>query len=160
MELRELLNRIDSKYRHLVTVGQDETVFAAIQKLAEYDKGALPVIDDSGELVGIITERDIVRKCVFHSKDCAKIKVWDVMSKRVIIGTPEDDANYAVSVMKQHRIRHLPVVENKRVIGMISMRDLLELQLEECTAQTCFLSDYILGSCGQSQTLIVKKTTC
>ena len=148
MKLGELLSSKDFKYRVLVTVGQDETVSVAIRSLAEHDRGSLPVHDDKGDLVGIITERDIVRKCVAHSKDCAKMKVRDVMSKQVVIGTPEDDLSYAISVMKQQRIRHLPIVENKRVIGMISMRDLLGVQLEECTAQARFLGDYISGSYG------------
>ncbi len=148
MKLGELLSSKDFKYRVLVTVGQDETISVAIRSLTEHDRGSLPVYDDKGEMVGIITERDIVRKCVAHSKDCAKIKVRDVMSKQIVIGVPEDDLNYAISVMKQKRIRHLPVVENKKVIGMISMRDLLGVQLEEYTAQARSLRDYISGSYG------------
>lgn len=148
MKLGELLSSKDFKYRVLVTVGQDETVSVAIRSLAEHDRGSLPVHDDKGEPVGIITERDIVRKCVAHSKDCAKIKVRDVMSKQLVIGTPEDDLSYAISVMKHQRIRHLPIVENKKLIGMISMRDLLGVQLEEYTVQARFLSDYISGRYG------------
>ncbi len=145
MKLGELLNSKEFKYRVLVTVRQDETVSVAMGRLAEHDRGSLSVLDDRGELVGIITERDIVRKCVARDKDCAKMKVRDVMSKRVVIGTPEDDVSYAISVMKQQRIRHLPIVEKKKVLGMISMRDLLGVQLEESTAQARFLSDYISG---------------
>lgn len=152
MKIGKLLSSKDFKYRSLVTVGQDETVSVAIRSLVEHDKGSLPVHDDEGNLVGIITERDIVRKCVAHSKDCAKVKVREVMSKRVIIGTLEDDLSYAISVMKQQKIRHLPIVENKKAIGMISMRDLLGVQLEESTAQAHFLSDYISGSYPQSKT--------
>lgn len=148
MKLGELLDSKDFKYRTLVTVGQDESVSVAILNMAEHDRGSIPVHDEKGELVGIITERDIVRKCVAHSKDCSRLKVRDVMSKRVVIGTPEDDLNYAIGVMKQHRIRHLPIVKNKKVTGIISMRDLLGVQLEEYTAQARFLSDYISGSYG------------
>ena len=148
MRLGKLLSSKDSKYRVLVTVGQHDTVSVAIQSLMEHDRGSLPVHGDKGELVGIISERDIVRKCIAHSKDCAKIKVRDVMSEQVVIGTPEDGLSYAISVMKQQRIRHLPVVENKKVIGMISMRDLLGVQLEESTSQVRILSDYISGRYG------------
>jgi len=152
MKLSELLNSKDFKYRGLITVGQDKTVSVAIRNLVEHDRGSLSVHDDKGELVGIITERDIVRKCVVHNKDCAKIKVRDIMSKRVIFGTPEDDLSYAINVMKQQRIRHLPIVKDKRVIGMISMRDILGVQLEESTTQARLLSDYISGSYVQSKT--------
>ena len=145
MKLGELLNSKDFKYRVLVAVGQDETVSAAIRSLVEHDKGSLAVHDDEGDLVGIITERDIVRKCIAHAKDCTKMKVRDVMSKQVVIGTLEDDLSYAINVMKQQKIRHLPIVENKKAIAMISMRDILGVQLEESKAQAHFLSDYISG---------------
>ena len=148
MKLGELLSSKDFKYSVLVTVGQDETVSVAIRSLAEHDRGSLPVHDDKGDLVGIITERDIVRNCVAHSKDCAKMKVRDVMSKQVVVGIPEDDLDYAISVMKQKRIRHLPIVDNKKVLGMISMRDLFGVQLEESKTHVRFLSDYISGGYG------------
>ncbi len=132
MKLVDLLNMKDFKHRILVTVQPNETVSVAIQQLGEHDRGSLPVCDNKGELVGIITERDIVRKCFAHSIDCAKIKIKDVMTKKVIIGNPEDDLSYAISVMKEKRIRHIPIVDNKKVIGISSMRDLLGVQLEEC----------------------------
>ena len=131
MKLTDLLSSKDFKNRVLVTVGVDENVLAAVQKLAEHDKGALPVCNDTGDVVGIITERDIVRKCFAHSRDLTKIKIRDVMSREVVIATPDDDLDYAISVMKQKRIRHLPIVVNQKVMGMISMRDLLGVQLEE-----------------------------
>lgn len=148
MKLRELLDMRDFRYRDLVTVGQNETISAAIQKLVEHDRGSLPVCNDKGELVGIITERDIVRKCFARNVALVTIKVQDVMSKQVVIGNPEDDLDYAISVMKQQRIRHLPIVENRKVTGMISMRDLLGVRLEESRTQVRFLSDYISGSPG------------
>ena len=98
--------------------------------------------------VGIITERDIVRKCVARDKDCSITKVRGVMSENLVIGTAEDDVSYAINIMKQERIRHLPVMENEKILGIISMRDLLGVQLETCTTQTRFLSDFISGSYG------------
>jgi len=145
MKLGELLSTKDVKYRTAVVVGPDETVSAAVQRLAEHDRGALPVCDQNGKLVGIITERDILRKCLAHGGTLAKIRVRDVMSKEVIIGIPDDDLDYAINVMKQKRIRHLPIVDKQKVIGMISMRDLLGVQVEQCQLQVRILSDYISG---------------
>ena len=145
MKLRDLLNMKESKYRVAVTVRPNETISTAIQKLAEHDRGSLPVCNAKGELVGIITERDIVRKCSTHPEACIKTKIQDVMSKQVVIGNPEDDLSYAINVMKQKRIRHLPIVDNQEVIGMISMRDLLGVQLEECEIKVRYLNDYISG---------------
>jgi CBS domain-containing protein len=135
MKIRDLLKIKDFKYRVVVTIGPNETISAAIQKLVEHDRGALPVCNDKGELVGIITERDIVRKCFARSEAFANIKIQDVMSKQVAIGSPEDDLDYVISVMKQKRIRHLPIVDNQEVVGMISMRDLIGVQLAECKAE-------------------------
>jgi len=135
MKIRDLLKTKDLKYRIPVTARPNETISAAIQKLVEYDRGSLPVCNDKGELVGIITERDIVRKCLTRSEPFAKIEIQDVMTKEVAIGHPEDDLDYAISVMKQKRIRHLPIVDNQEVVGMISMRDLLGVQLEDAKAE-------------------------
>jgi len=78
--------------------------------------------------VGIITERDIARNCSLDDS-CANIFIQDAMSEDVAIGSPEDDLDYAISIMKQKRIRHLPIVDKGNVVGMISMRDLLLLHM-------------------------------
>ena len=145
MNLGDLLNQREFKNRSAVTVKPKESVVTAIRKLVEHDKGSLPVCEDSGELVGIITERDIVRKCLSGNVDCNKVKVQDFMSKKVVVGSSEDDLDYAISVMKQEKIRHLPIVDGKKVIGMISMRDLLGVQLKESTDRVRFLTDYMSG---------------
>ncbi len=143
MKLGDLLNIKDQKHRTAITVKPNDSIEAVIRKLVEHDRGSVPVCNEAGELVGIITERDIVRKCL--GKEGKKIKAQDMMSKKVVIGKPEDELDYAITVMKQARIRHLPIVDGKKVIGMISMRDLLGIKLEECRIETRYLSDYISG---------------
>jgi CBS domain-containing protein len=145
MRLGDLLNTKDMKYRAVVTVRPNESISETIKKLVEHDRGSLPVCNDKGELVGIITERDLVRKCFAGGADCARYRVQDVMSQKVVIGRPEDELDYAISVMKRERIRHLPIVDGKKVLGMISMRDLLGFKLEESDTQVRYLSDYISG---------------
>jgi CBS domain-containing protein len=132
MKIRDLLK---IKGRPVITIRPTETVAAAIQKLAEYDRGSIPVCNEKGELVGIITERDIVRKCFVPMDTLASVRIEDVMTKGVAIGAPEDDLDYAISVMKQKRIRHLPIIDQQQVVGMISMRDLLDVQLSETKAE-------------------------
>jgi CBS domain-containing protein len=132
MKIRDLLK---TRVGPVITIGPHETVAAAIQKLVEYDRGSIPVCNEKGELVGIITERDIVRKCFVRKDSLASIKIEDVMTKGVAIGTPEDDLDYAISVMKQKRIRHLPIVDQQKVVGMLSMRHLLDVQLSETKAE-------------------------
>ena len=130
MKIRDLLK---VKGRPVITISPTDSVAAAIKKLAEYDRGSIPVCNDKGELVGIITERDIVRKCFMDR--LSNIRIEDVMTKGVAIGAPEDDLDYAISVMKQKRIRHLPIIDQQHVVGMISMRDLLDVQLSEAKAE-------------------------
>jgi len=137
MKIRDLLK---IKSRPAITVGPNETVTAAIQKLVDNDRGSLSVCNDKGELVGIITERDIVRKCFARIATIASTKVRDVMTEQVAIGTPEDDLGYVISVMKQKKIRHIPIVDNQKVIGMVSMRDLLDIQLDQTEAQIRYAS--------------------
>ena len=132
MKIRDLLKIKD---RPVITIGPNETVSAAIKKLVEYDRGSIPVCNEKAELVGIITERDIVRKSFVRSDALTGIKIEEVMTKEVAIGTTEDDVDYAVSVMKQKRIRHLPIVDSQKVVGMVSMRDLLDVQLSEAKAE-------------------------
>lgn len=145
MKLGELLNEKELKHRPAVTVAPSDTITHVIQKLVAFDIGSLPVCNEKGNLVGIITERDVVRKALNHIKDFKGLRVVDIMSQKVAIGTPDDDIAYAISVMKQQKIRHLPILDKQKVVGMISMRDLLGFQLEESEERVRFLSDYISG---------------
>ncbi len=128
MKLSDLLEMKELKYRTVVTVGPNEPISTAVNKLVKYDRGALPVCNDKGELLGIITEKDIARNCAM-SDGCANIKIQDAMLQEIAIGSPEDDLDYAISIMKQKGIRHLPIVDNQKMVGMITLRDLLLLHM-------------------------------
>ncbi|PKN19458.1 MAG: histidine kinase [Deltaproteobacteria bacterium HGW-Deltaproteobacteria-6] len=139
MNIRDMMKVTGFKSQSLITVAPDEFVSAAIQKLAEHNKGALPVCNEKNELVGIITERDIVRKCFVSGGDFVNKKIADIMTKQVAIATPDDDLDYAINTMKKEKIRHLPIVDGKRVVGIISMRDLLGFQYEETKAEIKYI---------------------
>ncbi len=132
MKIRDLLK---TKSRPVISIGPNDTVSAVVQKLAEHDLGSLAVCNDDGELVGIVTERDVIRKCFKSIDACAKFRVQDIMTKEVAVGIPDDDLEYAISAMKQKRIRHLPILDNQRVVGMLSMRDLVDVELKEAQAE-------------------------
>ena len=143
--LEQLLNVKDLEHRKTVTAVPDDSIGDAIKRMIKHDMGALPVCDDKEELIGIITERDIVRKCYSGVEDCSQYKVKEVMSTKVAVGKASDDLDYAINVMKTENIRHLPVVDGARVIGMISIKDLLGFKLEQTRTEIHFLSDYISG---------------
>jgi len=135
MKMRDLFNTKDFKNRTVITITPDELVIAAIKKLAENDRGSIPVCNDKGTLVGIITERDILRKCFSLSGDFINKKILEVMTEKVVVTVPDDNIDYAIDVMKQKRIRHIPVVDEQKVVGMISMRDLMGFKYEETKAE-------------------------
>ena len=139
MNIRDMLKIKEFKSQSLITVGPDELVSVAIQKLADHNKGALPVCNDKNELIGIITERDIVRKCFVGGVDFRNKKIMDIMTKQVAIATLDDDLDYAVNAMKKKGIRHLPIMEDKRVVGIISMRDIVGFQYEETKAEIKYI---------------------
>jgi len=123
------------KNRPLITVGPNETVLAAIQKLVDNKIGALPVTDDDGVLLGIVSERDLLKFCLHQCDTIGLIKVQDVMNTHVVVATLSEGLDYAMSVMKQKNIRHLPVVIGTKVESMISMRDIVHMRLQEAEAE-------------------------
>jgi CBS domain-containing protein len=148
MKIRELLDTEEFRSRANVMTGPDETVGSAVSKLIEHNIGSLPVCDDNGRPVGIITERDIIRKSYKRETEIAYMRVGDIMSKNLVIATMDDDVDYAINAMKQEKIRHLPLIDDSRVVGIISMRDLLGIQLEQANYRIRLLDDYISGGLG------------
>jgi CBS domain-containing protein len=132
MKIREYLK---TKGNRVITIGPDETVKAALKKLVENNIGALPVCDTTGQLVGIISERDILKECLNRIESIDAASIREVMTRQVAVATPDDDLNYATSVMKQKNVRHLPVVANSKIDGMISMRDIVNSRLKEVEAE-------------------------
>ncbi len=136
MKMRDFLKIND---RPVITIGPSETLSAAMQKLIDNHIGALPVCNSKGKLLGIICEKDLLKECLQHGIAVGITKVRDAMIQRVIVGTPDDDLDYVTTVMKQNRIRHLPIVVGQKLEGIISMRDNCDLQLNECKAQTRYI---------------------
>ncbi|MFC1901016.1 CBS domain-containing protein [Chloroflexota bacterium] len=128
MKVRDFLK---IKERKPIIIGPEETVLMAIKKLVENNIGALPVCNEEGRIVGIISERDVLQECLKESSIIDTVKVEDIMTRYVAVATPDEDLDYATSVMKQKGIRHLPVVVDSRVEGMISMRDIVNTRLKE-----------------------------
>ena len=139
---------IRGKQRQVITIGPDETVINAIQKLVENNIGALPVCNARGTVLGIVSERDLLRECSQRSKAIGSTRVKDVMTRDVVIGIPEDDLDYVMDIMTQRGIRHLLILEGTKLEDIISMRDVVEAQLEQSKATVRFLNDYISGRAG------------
>src|SRR5688572_4679441 len=132
------------KNKQVWTIGPEEPVLAAIQLMADKHIGALPVLRDT-ELVGIISERDYARKVILLGRSSSDTPVWQIMSSPVKTVTPDDDVHRCMELMTDLRIRHLPVLEKNRLVGMISIGDLVKAVIEEQQQTITQLERYIAG---------------
>lgn len=132
-----------SKGVKVVTIGPHESIRSALTLLAEHNIGALVVVDAPGGLAGILSERDIVR-ALARSEAILAQPVSVIMTREVIIGTPQDDLVAAGTTMTSRRIRHLPIVESGRLVGIVSIGDIVKAQRDEYQGQVDTLEFQIL----------------
>ncbi|MFC3531837.1 CBS domain-containing protein [Vogesella facilis] len=114
----------------LITVGPDATVFQALQIMAEHDIGAVLVMD-MGDVLGIFSERDYARRIVLQGRTSAGTKVRDIMTSKVVYVTPEQSVAECMALMTDKRFRHLPVLEDDKVLGLLSIGDLVRATIDE-----------------------------
>lgn len=152
MRISDILRKKGST---VVTVGEGRTVHEAICILNKHKIGALVVTGSGGGITGIISERDVLRMC---GEQCAALPnrptsdedpcpalVKDAMTADVIIGVPEDALTYVMATMTKNRIRHLPVLEDGELVGIISIGDVVNAHVEETEFDNRQLKDYIAG---------------
>ena len=118
----ELLKRHDGTLWH---VRPDDTVFTALELLAAYEAGALMVMEGS-RLVGVVSERDYTRKIALQGRNSKTTKVREIMTSQVLTVTPATGTHACMALMSERKFRHLPVVDGDTVLGMISIRDIMD----------------------------------
>jgi len=138
MPVADILQR---KGRHVSTIRSLDTVESAVQKLYEERIGALAVLDRWGKLVGMLSERDVLHALARHGAEALRFEVHELMSPDVTTCTPMDRIDEAMQVMTAHRIRHLPVVENGQLVGLVSIGDLVKHRLDEKEREAAVLMD-------------------
>lgn len=121
---------LDSKGTAIYSVGPDDPVLEAIKTMAQRHVGALLVMK-AGELLGIVSERDYARKVILMGRASGDTPVSQIMSSPVHTVSPKRSVEDCMRLMTQHRVRHLPVVENGRVVGVISIGDLVKAVIED-----------------------------
>lgn len=139
--VRQLLRR---KGNDVWSIDVEEPVLEAIQLMADKHVGALPVTRN-GELAGVISERDYARKVILLGRSSAETPVWQIMSSPVVTVAPDQDVRQCMQLMTHRRIRHLPVVENGRMVGVISIGDLVSAVIEEQEQTIEQLERFIAG---------------
>jgi len=139
--IRQLLNQKGGK---VCSIGPDARVFDAVAKMAHNDIGSLTVMD-SEALIGIITERDYARNVVLKGKSSSTTAIWEIMDRRVITVRPEQSVEECMALMTEWRVRHLPVVEGEKVIGIVSIGDLVKSIIGDQKFTIDQLHHYIRG---------------
>lgn len=126
------------------SIPPDATVFDALQAMAEYDVGALVVLD--GERVaGVLSERDYARKVILHGRSSKELKVKEIMSSKVYFVKPEQNIEDCMALFTNKRVRHLPVLENDKLTGVISIGDVVKAVIAEQEYTIRHLEKYITG---------------
>ena len=142
MKLKDI---VKAKGSTVFSIDPDKSVKDAIDMLVRFNVGSLLVIADARP-VGIFTERDTLRAVAKDPAALEDIRIGDVMSTELIIGDLEDDVEDAMQVMTEKRIRHLPVMSEERLAGLVSIGDLVKSQYDEKSVTIRYLKDYITGN--------------
>jgi len=147
MLVSEIVNR---KGKNVLTVSEDSIVFDTVKKLDDTRTSAMLVINKSEELVGIISERDILYKCYNSGIDLKDNKVKNLMTsaEKLIVGKMEDTATYLMHAMIDKGIRHIPILEDEEIVSIVSIEDVLKAVLETSESEAKLLREYIKNPFG------------
>ena len=133
---------LQGKQSDVLEIGGDASVLDAVKTMVEANVGSL-LITDGGEIAGIVTERDYLRRAALAGSADATTPVREIMSAPVICVTPETSIEECMALMTERRIRHVPVVDGGALVGMISIGDLVKFQSTQQSVQIKYLTDYI-----------------
>ncbi len=142
--MRTVSQLLDGKGRQIIAIGPAAPVLEAITKMAEHGIGALLVMDGE-KLLGIVSERDYARKVILKGRSSADTRVDQIMSSDVKTVSPDRSVHGCMRTMTEARIRHLPVVEDGAVVGMLSIGDLVKAVIEDQQQEIAQLQQYIAG---------------
>ena len=136
---------LGAKGHTVFTIGPDATVYEALQQLAAHDVGAL-VVTEEGEVVGLVSERDCARRLVLLGRLSKETPVREIMTKEVICVGSKQTVDGCMALMTEKRVRHLPVLENGQLAGIISIGDVVKAIIEDREATIEQLEHYIKGT--------------
>ena len=139
-------NLLELKGSDVQKIRENETVFSALELLAKHDIGALLVVDKKDKIVGMFSERDYARKASLLGKSAKTTKVKDMMTTTIFYIKPENNLWDCLDIMTKKRTRHLPVIENKELIGIVSIGDIVNRIITEQKSKIEDLESYIVGS--------------
>ncbi len=142
MKVAEILKQ---KGQDVISVRRTESISTLSHRLRMARIGAMVVLGEGGALEGIVSERDVVHGIAEHGAACLDLTVADLMTQRVITCAPEDSVSRIARIMTENRIRHLPVVEGKALVGVVSVGDVVKNRLEEMSLEASVLRDIAIA---------------
>jgi len=134
---------LKTKGNRVHSISPQTTLKNAVKDMLDLRVGSLLVVDASGAVAGIFTERDLLRNLATLGAEWEQVRVGDVMTRDLIFGSLEDTVEHVMTLMTERRIRHLPIMDESRLIGMLSMRDIIESALNESKFQNQLMKRYI-----------------
>ncbi|MDH0646565.1 CBS domain-containing protein [Pseudomonas sp. GD03858] len=140
----EQILKAKSQHHTVYTISPDDSVLDALRLLAEKNVGALPVVEND-QVVGIVSERDYARKLVLKGRSSAATPVRDIMSSPVVTVEPKQNLEYCMNLMTNRHLRHLPVVHEGKLLGLLSIGDLVKETIAEQANLILQLEQYIRG---------------
>jgi CBS domain-containing protein len=135
---------LDTKGRDVISVTPDSIVIEALTLMAERNIGAILVLEKSGEIAGILSERDFARKIIVKGRACDTSKVKDIMTSKIICAEPSTTLVECMNLMTSNRFRHLPIKENGKVVGVISIGDVVKALIEQ-QERIIAQQDFLIG---------------
>jgi CBS domain-containing protein len=142
MKVAEILKQ---KSEGVISVRRSEPIERLSHRLRMARIGAMVVLGEDGALEGIISERDVVHGIAEHGAACLELTVADLMTTRVVTCTPEDSISRIAKIMTESRIRHLPVIEGHKLVGVVSVGDVVKNRMEEMSLEASVLRDIAIA---------------
>jgi CBS domain-containing protein len=133
---------LEEKGRNVLEIEADASVFEAVKRMVEANVGSL-LVTEGGEIAGIVTERDYLRRVTLEGRTDKETPVREIMTSPLIVVTPETPIDECMALMTDRRIRHVPVVDGGEVVGMISIGDLVKFKSKKQSFEIQYLTDYI-----------------
>jgi CBS domain-containing protein len=140
-------NILAVKGRGVITINPWQTIKEAILVLSRHNIGALVVVDEEGQVIGILSERDIIRQAAKRD-DVFSQKVNELMTKDVITGMPQDDLHSVANLMTENRVRHLPICSEGKLVGIVSIGDVVKAERDRFKGEVDTLQTQILADNG------------
>lgn len=143
--MASVANILSAKGRAVHTVRPHETVYEAVRRMVQHNVGALAVVAEDGSLEGLITERDYLRRIVLEGRTSRTTAVAELMIRDVLCVRSDDSVDQCMRRMTEKRVRHLPVVDDGELVGLVSIGDVVKLQISEHRSIVDQMAQYIQG---------------